>query len=109
MKKLPFLLLLLGACASEVTPSSAPALAEPTVTCDPPARPVHPTPWMPSGIHLTGPDEGEFYWDGEACVTIGERLRIAHEPGGDFLRPQPLPVVPFQDRASCEAAHAHCS
>ncbi|MCB9603512.1 MAG: hypothetical protein H6720_31650 [Sandaracinus sp.] len=106
MKKLPFLLLLLGACTSEVMPSTAPVLAEPTVTCDPPARPVHPTPWMPSGIHLTGPADGEWYWDGEACVTIGEHLRIGN--GGDLLDPTPLPVVPFQDRASCEVAHAHC-
>ena len=49
----------------------------------------------------------------EAGIVVSfERMdqlsRIAHEPGGDFLHPQPLPVVPFQDRASCEVAHAHC-
>ena len=103
MKKLLSSLLVLGcvACAREARHEP------PQITCDAPTRRVEPLAPMPSGIHL-GPPEGEHYWNGTACVTVGEYQRVGH--GGDpWIRLQPAPVVAFPDRASCEVAHAHCA
>ena len=64
-------------------------------TCDAPAEPPHFT-----GVASICGLEGEFYWDGGACVAGGP-LGCLQDP----LRPQ---IETYQSREECEVAHAHC-